>query len=332
MSKFMDGKDYVVLQGGENAVKPLSEFNLVDETLLASGKIFVGSAAGKAADVTPTGDVTISNTGVTAIGDGKVTASQVEALADGEILVGVDGTAANNAKVTVTGDITMTNAGVTAIGDGKVTASQVEALTAGQFIIGFDGDAANNTKVTMSGDATMDNTGAVTVSKLATNKDKINDLIDYLADGLWVHGDMAVCDAGAPEKFMTQAIAAYTVNGITYTKGATKELVFSHDDTITAPAATGSRYGGWVIQINADGTVSTLAETGQSGVVDMAYESAADALAGAKAITLTAANTALGYVVVSQVEDGMFTANTDTLAAVSTFTNDDVKSLPAKLA
>lgn len=119
------GKDRVVLVGGEKATKLLSEFNLAGETLLADGKIFVGSAAGKAAGVTPSGDVTINNTGVTAIGAGKVTASQVEGLADGEILVGVDGDAANNAKVTVTGDVTMTNAGVTAIGAEKVTLSML---------------------------------------------------------------------------------------------------------------------------------------------------------------------------------------------------------------
>lgn len=40
---------------------------------LASGKLYVGNGSGLAAAVTPTGDVTISNSGVTAIGAAKVT-------------------------------------------------------------------------------------------------------------------------------------------------------------------------------------------------------------------------------------------------------------------
>lgn len=44
---------------------------------LASGKIIVGSAGGVAAPVTPTGDVTITNAGVTAIGATKVTAAML---------------------------------------------------------------------------------------------------------------------------------------------------------------------------------------------------------------------------------------------------------------
>jgi hypothetical protein len=51
---------------------------------LTDGHIFVGNAAGKAVDVAMTGDITISDTGVTAIGTGKVTSAMI-----------VDGTIAN---------------------------------------------------------------------------------------------------------------------------------------------------------------------------------------------------------------------------------------------
>lgn len=44
---------------------------------LADGKIFVGNASDKAVGVTPSGDVTISNTGVTTIGANKVTSSML---------------------------------------------------------------------------------------------------------------------------------------------------------------------------------------------------------------------------------------------------------------
>ncbi len=44
---------------------------------LANGKILIGDAAGKAAAKTPTGDVTVTNEGVTAIGAGKVTSTML---------------------------------------------------------------------------------------------------------------------------------------------------------------------------------------------------------------------------------------------------------------
>jgi hypothetical protein len=53
---------------------------------LASAHIFVGNGGGVATDVAVTGDVTISNTGVTAIGAGKVTnAMVVPAALDGTV-------------------------------------------------------------------------------------------------------------------------------------------------------------------------------------------------------------------------------------------------------
>ncbi len=53
---------------------------------LADGTILVGDAGGDAQAVTPTGDVTISNTGVTAIGAGKVTNAMVAPAAlDGTV-------------------------------------------------------------------------------------------------------------------------------------------------------------------------------------------------------------------------------------------------------
>lgn len=51
------------------------------ELSLANGKILVGSAGNLAAPVTPSGDVTMTNAGVTAIGAGKVTLAQLAATA-----------------------------------------------------------------------------------------------------------------------------------------------------------------------------------------------------------------------------------------------------------
>lgn len=52
----------------------------VSSQALANGKILVGDGDGKAAAVTPSGDVTITNAGVTAIGANKVTKAMLAAI------------------------------------------------------------------------------------------------------------------------------------------------------------------------------------------------------------------------------------------------------------
>lgn len=94
---------------------------------VADGKVLIGGVGNVAAEQTVTGDVTISNAGVTAIGESKVTSAMLAGsiavgkltLADGKVLIGGSGNTA--AEQTVSGDVTISNAGVTAIGSGKVT-------------------------------------------------------------------------------------------------------------------------------------------------------------------------------------------------------------------
>lgn len=54
---------------------------IAGESPLASANIFVGNSSGIAAAVSPSGDVTISNTGATAIGANRVTNSQLATMA-----------------------------------------------------------------------------------------------------------------------------------------------------------------------------------------------------------------------------------------------------------
>ena len=84
---------------------------------LTDGKIFIGNTSNVTREVTLSGDVTVSNAGVTAIGAAKVTAAMVS-LASAKVLVGNASNVA--AAVTLSGDVTNDNAGVTAIGAGKV--------------------------------------------------------------------------------------------------------------------------------------------------------------------------------------------------------------------
>lgn len=82
------GDELVVASGGKITVEAGGELELASgatldlgdglsapaDITLADGKIIVGNASGVGAAVTPSGDVTMTNAGVTAIGAGKVTA------------------------------------------------------------------------------------------------------------------------------------------------------------------------------------------------------------------------------------------------------------------
>jgi hypothetical protein len=96
---------------------------------LTSGNIIVGNASNTAASVAMSGDVTITNTGVTAINSGVIVDADVNtsagiafsklaSLTSGSILVGNSSNTAT--AVAVSGDITITNTGVTAIGSGVI--------------------------------------------------------------------------------------------------------------------------------------------------------------------------------------------------------------------
>lgn len=100
---------------------------------LTDSYVFVGNASNVATGVAVTGDVTVSNAGVTAIASGVIVNADVNAsaaiaysklatLTSGNVLVGSAGNVATS--VALSGDVTNDNAGVTAIGAGKVTIAQ----------------------------------------------------------------------------------------------------------------------------------------------------------------------------------------------------------------
>lgn len=134
---------------------------------LASGEIYVGDAGGSATAVTPSGDVTISNTGVTTIGAKKVTAAMT-ALADGKIMIG--GATGVAAEKTISGDITMTNEGVVSLAAGAIDPA-VLTLADGYIIVGDAG--GGGAAVAMTGDVAIANTGATTIQAKAVEPSMI---------------------------------------------------------------------------------------------------------------------------------------------------------------
>jgi len=219
------------------------------------GYIMVGDGT-DIASVAVSGDVTLANTGAVTIATGAVEDSMIEALASGEILIGVDGTAANNAKVTTSGDAIIANDGAITIQEGAVEDSMIEGLTAGQIILGVDGTAANNLIAVLSGDVTMDGTGAVTIATGAVEDSMIegltagqiilgvdgtaaNNLIAVLSGDVTMDGTGAVTIAtGAVEDSMIEGLAAgQIILGVDGTAANNLISVLSGDVTMDATGA-----------------------------------------------------------------------------------------------
>lgn len=148
---------------------------------LQDGDIFVGNAANIATGVTPSGDITLSNTGVFAIAAGvivnadinasaAIAFSKLAALPSGELLIGSAGNVPT--AVAMTGDIAITNTGVTSIQAGAIVNADINAaagiafsklatLASANILVGSAGGVA--TSVAMSGDVTISNAGVTTI-------------------------------------------------------------------------------------------------------------------------------------------------------------------------
>jgi hypothetical protein len=153
--------------------------NLSNKPELDDGKIYIGDSDNKSVQVSVTGDVAITNGGVTSIGAQKVVNSmladdavgldELANITDGSILIG----GASNAptEVAVTGDVTITNAGVTSIGAQKVVNSmladdavgldELANITDGSILIGGASNAP--TEVAVTGDVTITNAGVTSI-------------------------------------------------------------------------------------------------------------------------------------------------------------------------
>ena len=342
------------------------------DVTLTTDKLWVGNDSSNQTAMAVIGAVTLTQDGTdmtTVLTDKAVTYAKIQDVAGLSVVGRAGDTEGVSAAITGTDGQVLRVAGTTlgfgeiaeaGIADGAVTAAKThatvqtsllqadlltrETASDGAILALPEGTGNGTHKVTIAAPASLTDDRTITVpdadvvlANIAVAVGKVNDLIDYLGDGLWVIGTMA--NSTTPNKFKTTTAAAYSIGGISYAKNATDDLEFSQADTINAGGETNTFYGSWVIQINAAGAVSTLADTGQSGAIDMAYTSAEDALTAAQAVTLTASNVALGYLVVaydatgSGDEGGTWTANSSALDtnATATYTDGDVKALPAKI-
>jgi len=122
-------------------------------------------------------------------------------------------------------------------------------------------------------------------------------------------GNLAISGVAA-EKFKTTQTAYTIVSGITVSKAATDNLVFSAADTINTGAAAGDYWGVWRVEMDYDGTIYT-----NSPAADQTYADEATAIA---AIPVTTANrVSLGYITVEANNGASWTANTDDMTPAS---------------
>ena len=172
--------DGTIVNGDINASAGIALSKLATST---AGNIIVYNASGVPTAVAETGDVTISDTGVTAIATGVIVNADVNAsaaidysklasLTSGNILVGNASNVATS--VAMSGDITITNTGATAIGSGVIVNADVNASAAiahsklanatdGQLLLGTTTTGVV-TATTVTGDVTITGAGVTAIS------------------------------------------------------------------------------------------------------------------------------------------------------------------------
>jgi hypothetical protein len=197
---------------------------------LTSANILVGNGSNVATSVAVTGDVTISNAGVTAIATGVVVNADINAsaaiaysklasLTSGNIILG---NASDVPTVTaVTGDVTISNTGVTAIATGVIVDADVNASAA----IAFSKLANVSATDRLLGRSTAGAGAIEEVTCTAAGRALIDDA-DAAAQrttlGLAIGTDVQAYDADTAKTDVVQAFTAAQRGAITgLTDGAT---------------------------------------------------------------------------------------------------------------
>jgi hypothetical protein len=248
-------------------------------TSLASGNILMGNASNVATAVSPTGDVTISNAGITSIGAGKVTNTQM----------------ASAAALTVKGNAT----------NAAASPTDIAAGTDG-YVLRRSGTSLGFGTVSTAGIAD----GAITTNKIAT--DAVTST--QIASGAVSNADLASAAALTVKGNATNAAASPTdiaagTDGYVLRRSGTT-LGFGTVDTagITDGAVTTAKIASGAVT-NAD--LASAAALTVKGNATNAAASPTDIAAGTDGYVLRRSGTALGFGTVDTagITDGAVTSN-----------------------
>ena len=227
-----------------------------------SGQIIVANASGVPTWVSETGDVTISDTGVTAIASGVIVNADVNAsaaidysklaaLTSGNILVGNASNVATS--VAVSGDVTITNTGVTAIASGVIVNADINTSA---------GIALSKLATSTAGNIIVYNSSGVPTAVAETGDVTISDTgVTAIASGVIVDADINASAGIALSKLATSTagnIIVYNSSGVPTAVTETGDITIS--DTGVTAIASG-------VIVNAD--VSTTAAIDLNKLADI---------------------------------------------------------------
>jgi len=207
-AKIVDG---TIVNADINASAAIALSKLATST---AGNIIVYNSSGVPTAVTETGDVTISDTGVTAIATGVIVNADINASAAIELSKLATSTAGNiivynssgvPTAVAETGDVTISDTGVTAIASGVIVDADINAsaaislskLATGALPSAITVASANITDLSIV-NADINASAAIALSKLATST--AGNIIVYNASGVPTAvaetGDVTISDTG----------------------------------------------------------------------------------------------------------------------------------------
>ena len=220
---------------------------------LTSGNILVGNVSNAAASVAVTGDITVSNTGVTAIASGAIVNADINAsaaiehsklasMSSGNILVGSSGSVPTS--VAVTGDITVSSAGVTAIAGDAVTFAKMQPVS-GYTILGKP--------TTGSGDATEIGSSSFMLESGTGFLRQADASTARAALGL---GTLATQNSVTASSGGTGQ-TSYAIGDILYASGSTtlSKLASGAANTVLRSTGTTPSYGAVVLTTDVTGTL-----------------------------------------------------------------------------
>jgi hypothetical protein len=238
-------------------------------TSLTSAQIYVGNASNEATAVAVTGDVTISNTGVTSIASGAVVNadinasaaidySKLAALTSGNIIVG----SVSNVPTAraVTGDVTISNTGVTSIAAGVI----VDADISGTAAISGSKIVAGTTSVV--GVVQLTDSTSSTSTTTAATPNSVKSAYDLAAAALPKSGGTMT---GAITFAAGQTITGYGLldGAQTWTKGQRGEITaLTSAATITPDFADSNNFS---VTLDTNATLANPSNivAGQSGCI-----------------------------------------------------------------
>lgn len=193
-----------------------------------SGQIIVANSSGVPTWVSETGDITISDTGVTAISSGVIVNADINASAGIELSKLATSTAGNiivynssgvPTAVTETGDITISDLGVTSISSGVIVNDDISATaaiahsklanaTSGQVLLGTTTTGVV-TATTISGDITINGAGVASISanSVALGTDTTGNYVSDVSGGTGVTVTHTPGEGSTPSIAIGQSVA-----------------------------------------------------------------------------------------------------------------------------